>query len=95
MAGLYATDGSLNVTVVSGATVTGRLAANGSLNVVSTGTTTGPVRSVNHACGAAWVKLDNTGPNSANAADGSLNVTTSPYNGKGATRVTVVSGSLP
>lgn len=93
--GQYAADGSINVTVVSGATTVGRVAADGSLNVVSTGTASATVRSVNHPSGATWVTLDNTGPNSANAADGTMNVTTTPYAGKGAERVTVVSGSLP
>lgn len=88
---LYATDGSINVSVVTGATITGLHAANGSWNVFQT---TGTQRGAYHPCGAFNVTVDNTGPNSIRAADGSMNVTTTPFNGKGAQRVTVVAGAF-
>ena len=49
--GIYAADGSLRVTVVSGSTYTGLFAADGSYNVVIVNSTDAPV-SVYHSCGA-------------------------------------------
>lgn len=88
---LYAADGSINVTVVDGTALIGRYAANGSWNVFQT---TGTQRGAYHPCGAFNVTVDNTGPNAIRAADGSMNVTTTPFNGKGAQRVTVVAGAF-
>lgn len=92
MAGVYAADGSLNVTVVNGLTYTGLYAADGSINVVlSPGT--GFV-GLYHPCGAWYVTLITSGLAGYQAIDGSLNVTQSPYVITGAVRVTAVSGSL-
>lgn len=92
MSGVYAADGSLNVTVVDGSTRTGLYAADGSINVVlSPGS--GFV-GLYHPCGAYYVTLVTVGPANYYAADGSMNVTQSPYITTGATRVTAVSGSL-
>lgn len=91
MAGVYAADGSMNVTVVTGATITGLYAPNGSINVVeSTGSN---YLGLHHPCGAWWVTLVSSGQVSRMAPNGSLNVDTSPYN-TNATRVTVVGGSF-
>lgn len=92
MSGVYAADGSLNVTVVDGSTRTGLYAADGSINVaLSPGS--GFV-GLYHSCGAWYVTLITSGPANYYAADGSMNVTQSPYVLTGATRVTAVSGSL-
>lgn len=92
MAGVYAADGSINVTVVSGSSYTGLYATNGSINVVlSPGT--GYV-GLYAPCGAWYVTLISSGPANYQAIDGSLNVTQSPYILTGAVRVTSVSGSL-
>lgn len=96
MAGLYAADGSWNISVVTGAALTGLSAADGSMNcVVATGLT--PV-GLNHPCGARWVTRALVPPGGTvarSAADGSLNVATTPYTLTYAQRVTVVSGVLP
>jgi hypothetical protein len=49
--GLYASDGSLRVTVVDGSTFTGLYAADGSINVVVVEATDTPI-SNQHVCGA-------------------------------------------
>lgn len=90
--GVYAADGSLNVTVVSGSSLTGLYAANGSINVVQA---TGLVPcGAYHPCGAWWVTLVTSGLHGYYAADGSMNVAESPYTSKGAVRITVVGGSF-
>lgn len=92
MSGLYAADGSLNVTVVSGSSFTGVYAADGSVNVVlSPGV--GFV-GLYAPCGAWYVTLITSGLAGRYAVDGSMNVTQSPYVITGAVRVTAVSGSL-
>lgn len=90
--GVYAADGSLNVTVVSGSSLTGLYAANGSINVVQAVGTL-PCGAY-HPCGAWWVTTVTSGLVGYYAADGSMNVAESPYTAHGAVRVTVVSGSL-
>lgn len=90
--GVYAADGSLNITIVSGSSLTGLYAANGSLNVIkATGST--PCGAY-HPCGAWWVTPVTSGLCGYYAADGSMNVAESPYTAHGAVRVTVVSGTL-
>lgn len=92
MSGLHAADGSLNVTVVDGSTLTGLWAADGSINVVKSD---GSVyRGAYHPCGAWWVTLVTSGIVGYYAPDGSMNVAESPYTSTGAVRVTAVSGSL-
>lgn len=91
---LYASDGSINVSVVSGSSYTGLYAADGSINVIKApgGTYVGAY----HPCGAWWVNVATSpavGANPIRNVDGSLNVSTSPYT-NGGQRVTVVSGSL-
>lgn len=91
MSGLHASDGSINVTVVAGSSRTGLYAADGSMNVkASPGTLVG----LHHPCGAIYVTKVTSGIKGYYAADGSMNVAVSPYTATGATRVTVVSGSL-
>lgn len=92
MSGLYAADGSWNVTVVSGLSNVGIYAADGSINVIlSPGNTN---VGAYHPCGAWYVSVApaNTWV-PARAPDGSLYVYTGAYTGVGQ-RVTVVSGSL-
>lgn len=93
MAGVYAADGSLNVTVVDGSTRTGIYAANGSLNVVlAPSPVTAPVGAY-HPCGAWYVTVAPSGVHPIRAPDGSLYVSESPYTDFGQ-RVTAVSGDL-
>ncbi len=89
--GVYATDGSYRITVVSGASRTGVYAADGSLNVVSS--TGGSYAGAYHPCGAIWVTLQTTGQSKIRAADGSLNVSQTTYQ-PGTRYVTVVGGSF-
>lgn len=91
MSGIYAADGSINVTVVDGSTLTGLYAADGSWNVVNS-PGTGLVGAY-HPCGAYYVKLTASDVFSIRAADGSLYVNTS-NNIKQGQRVTVISGVL-
>lgn len=95
MAGLYAADGSWNITIVDGTTYTGLFAADGSINCVIAPVVTRPI-GLNHPCGARWVTDVSAGDSSTgrSAADGSLKVCTTPYTQTYAQRVTVVSGSL-
>jgi hypothetical protein len=91
---LYAADGSMNVTVVSGASYTGLYAPDGSINVIKApgGTYVGAY----HPCGAWWVNVagsPSVGANPLRNVDGSLNVSEPPYT-NGGMKVTVVSGSL-
>lgn len=90
--GFYAADGGMRVSVVSGSSYTGLYAADGSINVVNrTGVTT-PVGAY-HPCGALNVVVPSSPTFIRRAANGSLNVTISPYT-NGGVHVTVVSGSL-
>jgi len=88
---LYAADGSLNVTIVDGTTLTGLIAPDGSrYAVVSDGSA---FVGVTHPCGAMWVTNAPTGGYvSLNAPDGSLYVAETRRDG--AMHVTVLSGSL-
>ena len=91
--GLYAANGSMNVTVVSGSTNVGRYAADGSLNViVSPG---GSYVGSYHPCGAAYVTVSPGTLVPVDAPDGSMYVTvaSAPSTNSGQP-VTVVSGSL-
>lgn len=94
MAGLFAANGSLNVTVVDGSAFTGTTAPDGSLNVVVAPTpVTDPVGSY-HPCGALYVTTsDGTVFLPLRAPDGSLYVTEENVYNSGQ-RVTVVSGSF-
>lgn len=92
MAGIYAADGSTNVTVVDGTTLTGLYAADGSFNVVVSKEIS-PI-GVYAPCGALNVTLVTEGNTGRYAPDGSLFVTESPYGADGAIRVTAVTGSL-
>lgn len=88
---IRATDGSLNIAVVSGAARTGIQDASGNVNVVvSDGLS---VKGAHHPCGAWWVTASPAGYHGIKAPDGSLYVSVSPYTTIGQ-RVTVVSGSL-
>jgi hypothetical protein len=89
----YATDGSINVSVVDGSTYTGLHAADGSINVVlSDGST---YVGASHPCGAWWVTVSPGTRVSLRAPDGSLYVSQAgmPSTNSGQP-VTVVSGSL-
>lgn len=92
MAGLYAADGSLNVTVVSGTSYTGLYAANGSYNVIKSPGTS--LVGAYHPCGAMWVSISPGTLSPMRAPDGSLYVQRSPYKENAGQKVTVVSGSL-
>lgn len=92
MSGLHAADGSLNVTVVTGNSLTGLYAADGSINVVVV--SGGGLKGAYAPCGAWNVTLVTSGICGYYAADGSMNVAQSPYTSTGAVRVTAVSGSL-
>jgi len=94
LSGLFAADGSWNVTVVSGSSYTGLMAADGSVNVVSS-----PGSSyvgAYHPCGALYVTKITASPTSSSirAIDGSLNVSVSPYVTPNSQRITVVGGSF-
>lgn len=86
----YATDGSLNVRVVDGASYTGRLATDGSTYVVQNDGST--YTGVNHVCGAVNVVVAAAGGQMQHA-NGSLLVKASPYL-SGTQKVTVVSGAF-
>lgn len=92
MAGLYASDGSLNVSVVDGSSLTGLYAVDGSINVVVA--PGGSYVGAYHACGAWYVTVVTSGVVGYYAADGSMNVAESPYTATGAVRVTAVLGSF-
>lgn len=89
---LYAADGSLNVTVVDGSTLTGLYAADGSINVVETDGSS--YVGAYAPCGAWNVYLVTNELVGYYAPNGAMNVCESPYAATGAVRVTVVSGSL-
>jgi hypothetical protein len=89
---LYAADGSLNVTVVDGSTLTGLYAANGSYNVVEVDGIT--LTGLYHPCGAYNVYVasaDWTGGSIHPC--GALVVSTTPYY-KNTNKITAVSGTL-
>lgn len=91
MPGLYAADGSWNVSVETAANTRGVQATHGGLNVFKAASggkgAQGPSGQIRVTYTAAAV-------NTAMAPDGSLYVTKSPYV-KGAQPVTVISGALP
>lgn len=87
--GVYAVDGSLRVTVVTGSIYVGTYAPDGSLNVKVRSTETGYY----HSSGAMLVTVRSVAGVGIYASNGSLYVSTSPYV-YGSQRVTVVSGSL-
>lgn len=92
--GKYAADGSWNIAVVNGSTYTGAISPDGALNVFQS-VASGPI-GLYAPCGAYNVTVAGTppgGPNSRQAANGSLNISVSPYT-NGGQRVTVVSGVL-
>lgn len=94
MSGLFANDGSWNVTVVSGSSYTGLMASDGSVNVVAS-----PGNSIvgaYHPCGALYVTKITSAPSvpSIRAIDGSLNVSTSTYVIPNSQKITVVGGSF-
>lgn len=88
---LYAADGSFNVTVVDGTTLTGLYAANGSINVVERDGTT--LTGLYHPCGAWNVVVSNGSTLGTYHPCGAFNVSVSPYQ-YNAVKVTVVSGSF-
>ena len=96
-----AADGSINITIVDGTTITGLHAGDGSVNSVIAPANpnppnTNPPLGINHGCGAQWVtRAPASTVVGKRAADGSLYVDTTPYTATGAERVTVVSGVLP
>lgn len=91
MTGVYASDGSMDITVVSGSTRTGIYAPDGSIYVVvATGLT---YVGAYHPCGAWWVTVAPSGVHGIRAPDGSLYVSTTPFT-NGGQRVNVISGSL-
>lgn len=100
--GIYAANGSFNITVVTGAAPVGVYAADGSINVFSRPIPiqTDPQVGVYHPCGAWNVVLNNTtaAPIGAYAQNGAYYVSTNAgagvYDPNGALRVTVVSGAL-
>lgn len=91
---LYAADGSIRVTEVTGLAITGAYAADGSWNVVpSLGTTFVGTR---HPCGALWVTvITSSSQRGIYAPDGSLYIQVTPYSYPSAgIRVTDVLGTL-
>lgn len=87
--GIYAADGSWNVTIVDGTTFTSYYAADGSVNVVHDTVFFGAY----HPCGALRVTYTSSAVNQRYAPDGSIYVSTTPYV-TGAQPVTAVSGSF-
>lgn len=87
--GLYATDGSINVSIVDGSTRTGLYATDGSWNVVKNDGSTWC--GLYHPCGAFNVFRGST-PSCYWSTTGALNVSTTGTNGYN--RITVVSGSF-
>lgn len=88
---LYASDGSLNISVVDGSTYVGRYAADGSMNVVASDGST--YTGLHHPSGAMYVILTASPITSIQAPSGAWYVSTSPFQ-TGSNRVTVVSGSF-
>jgi hypothetical protein len=90
----YASDGSINVSVVSGSTYTGLYAADGSINVIAS-PGSGYI-GIYHPCGAMYVTpVTDTTIRNLFAPDGSMYVTNTGMPGKDQGQpVTVVSGTL-
>lgn len=91
---LYASDGSINVSVVDGSVFTGLYSADGSYNVIAASGST--FVGLHHPCGALYVTpVTDTTFRNAYAPDGSLYVTnTGAPNKHQGLPVTVISGSL-
>jgi hypothetical protein len=89
MSGLFAGDGSLNITVVTDNSHEGQYAPDGSLYVKQHSTEVG----VYSASGAMVVTKRTVAVPAIVAQDGSINVSVSPYV-SGTMRVTVVGGVL-
>lgn len=88
---VYAADGSINITIVDGATRVGRYAPDGSWYAVVDPTP----RGLNNPCGALNItEATGTDPVSVYSPKGFLRVSTSPYTPTGGQRVTVISGVL-
>lgn len=85
MAGMYAADGSWNVTNVVGDVYTGIYAPDGSINIISSS----PGEGLYHACGAFRVTSAGDTPLPRYAPDGSLYVNDSGFN-NGTQRVTIL-----
>lgn len=92
MSGIYAADGSINITVVDGSSYTGLYAADGSFNVVLAPGSS-PVGAY-APCGALYVTATPGTSVPLRAADGSLYVNDTGSGFNIGQRVTVVSGSL-
>lgn len=89
--GLYASDGSWNISVVSGSSTTGLYAADGSINVIAS-----PGSSyvgAYHPCGALYVTVCASSPKAIRAADGSLNISYGTYYSE-TQKCTIVSGGF-
>lgn len=89
--GMYATDGSINIAVVNGATFVGSISVDGALNVFQS-VVAGNIGST-APCGARHVTISGAPTVSRQAPNGSWNISVSPYT-NGGQRVTVVSGTL-
>lgn len=85
MAGLYAADGSWNVTNVIGDVYTGLYAADGSINIISSS----PGSGAYHACGALRTTSSGETILPRQAPDGSLYITDEGLN-NGAQKVTIL-----
>lgn len=90
--GLYAANGTINVTVVSGSAFVGAYAADGSLNVLEAPGNAFVGRTA--PCGAMYVTVAPGTFVGSYAPDGSVYVTDDVLERSGALRVTVVSGNL-
>lgn len=66
MAGIYHTDGTIRVTIVDGSAAVHLQAADGSLNIIETDGSAGPLQ---HPCGA--IRVTNSNGEKTYAADGS------------------------
>lgn len=87
----YAADGSWNITIVDGTTLTGLIAPDGSINVVASDGSANV--GITHPCGAMWVTESDVAT-SRYAADGSLNVTTDGTSKSASQKVTIVAGAF-
>lgn len=90
--GLYAADGSYNVTAVTGATYTGLYALDGSLNVVQKDGTI--LTGLYHPCGAYNVVLYSSGEARIQHSSGAYLISKAGAYVPNTMRVTVVSGSI-
>ena len=94
---LYADDGSVRVTVVTGTSITGLYAPDRSMNVIEG--IPGVHRGLYHPCGAMLVKVNADSPGTSTSAyspDGFRNISTPPFTNpiSGAMRCTVVAGAF-